>query len=558
MTDIGIVSSHVFSYSMAQDMSNMLVEERHLQAYVKFLEEAKVCRKPVGITSLFLFSHTKLSIRYIFQDLLNQLSSQMPHCRSKEGFGGMVLGFESQQNIVTDGISVNGPCNSSAKPHDNSFPTSCGSTTYAQMKNASSLEVTFNSATQQQYGNINESRCDISSGRFSPLNETEYNAGDTLSHSRHYSVPENGSCFDMSASSVTHENSVSSHGATFNLQNHMSVNSHFQQNCESAFDGSTNQMMRFRSCSRDASLKQFSSTAESQSHESQFVPHDKNQDFSSKPSCEFAQPNDTRDSQHYTSPRGHFSPTSESNCDTMYASRCETTQDAHFSCDTSYETSNHSGHGMHTSSVPFQTSSDQPLNSHYSHPSIANEARFDNPNKNQPAFSMVNVMNTSQYPSCQSSSEKTHFITNEDAQTKMHYPSRNGICDAPFTQINGNTSFVGMNDVSCNAHITPRPVNENRYTHVWNELSDTEESFDQSSPVPASNQSQESTEFDDLQMAFVNQVDKDISSAGFRRSSGEKEALGSSGESSFSLLLGTRDASSSSDVNKKKVSVSII
>ncbi|XP_034249264.1 uncharacterized protein LOC117650080 [Thrips palmi] len=531
MMDLGLLSSHVFSYSVAQDMSNMLVEERHLQAYVKFLEEAK--------------------------NMLNHLSNQMPHCRNKEGFGDLVLGFENRQNIVSDGISVNGPCNSSVKPHENSFSSSCGTTTYSQMKNAPSLEVPFNSATQQPYGNINESRCEIPSGRFSPLNEAEYTAADTLSHSRHYSVPDNSSCFDMSASSVAHENSLSSHGATFNLQSHMAVNSHFQPSCETAFDGSANQMMRFRSCNGDTSLKQFSSSAESQSHESQFVPHDKSEDFTSKPSCEFAQPNDTRDSHHYTSPRGHFSPTSESNCDTMYASRCETTQDAHFSCDTSYETSNHSGHGMHTTNVPFQTSSEQALNPHYSHPTISTETRFEDPIKNQhsSAFSMVNVMNTNQYPPCQSGSEKTQFITNEDAQTKMHYPSRNDMCDSSFTQLNGNTSFVGMNDVSCNTHITPRPVNENRFSHVWNGLSDTEESFDQSSPVPASNQSQESTEFGDLQMAFVNQVDKDISSAGFRRSSGEKDGLGSSGESSFSLLLGTKDVNSSSDVNKKKLSV---
>lgn len=497
--------------------------------------------------------------------MLHELSNQMSHSRSKEGFEDIVLGFERRQDLVADQMNVGGACNSERKSHDNTFSTSCANATYAQMKTSTDLDVRFGTTTQQQYGSINEAACEIPPSRFSPLNEPQYNAADALSRSRHYSVPGNRSCYDMTASTVGHENSLSSHSAAFNLPNHMVVNSHFQPSCESAFNGTTNQMMQFPSCSRDAALKQYPSANESQSHEPQYVPHDKSQDFSSKPSCEFAQPNETHDSQqHFTSPRGHFSPTAESNCDTLYASRCDTTQDAHFSCDTSYETSNHSGHGIHTSSVPFQTTNEQPLNTHYSHPSLPGEAGFGDPSKTQhgSAFSMVNTMSTTQYPPCQGANDKTQFNTNDNAQNKMLYTQRNDMCEASFPQINGNSSFVGINNGSCNPHVTTREVNETRYSHVssfkWGVLSDTDDSFDPSSPVQTSNHNQEDTEFEDLGISFPGQVGKNVSMNDVKRNPTARVAMETSAENSFSSLLGTRDVRTTDDTSKKKLSVSIL
>lgn len=532
MMDLGILSSNVFSYNVAQDLSTMVVEERHIESFSKFLKETK--------------------------DLLNQLNDQLSH-RSKEGFEDIVLGFQGRSSIVTDSIDVNAPCNSEGKAHESSFTSTCGNATYAQMKTASALDVGFSSTSQQRYGSMNDAGCEISTGRFSPLNETQFNTATALSRNRHYAVPDNSSCYDITASSVGHDNSLSSHSAAFSLPNHMVVSSHFQSNCESAFDGSTNPMMHFTSCSRNTSLKQFSTPAESQNHDTQYVSHDKSQDFSSKPSCEFAQPNDTRDSQRFTSPQGHFSPPTESNCDTMYTSRCETTQDAHFSCDTSYETSNHSGHGLHASRVPFQTSTEQSLNTHYSHPSLSAESNFGIPSKSQhsSAFSMVTAINSSQYASCQSNSEKSQFPSGENGQSKMHYPQRNTMCESTFPQMTGNNSFVELSDDSHNTHITAQGVNEIKYPHVssfkWGVLSDTEDSFDPSSPVQTTNQTQDSTEFGDLQIAFPNQVAKDTAS--LKRDDTGKDVLGTSVENSFSFLLGTRDTMGCVDMNKKKLDI---
>lgn len=535
MMDAGLLSSHVFSYTVTQDMSTLAIEERHLQALIKFLEEAK--------------------------DMLNQLTSQLSHQRRKEGFEDMVLGFENRQGLVPDGLNVSSTCNPEGKAHDGAFPASCGTASYTQLKNAPSLDVRFSSASQPQYGNMNETQCEISSGRFSPLNDTQYNTTDGIPQTRHYSVPDNSSCYDMTASAVGHENSLSSHGAAFNLANHMVVNSHFQPSCESAFDNTANQMMRFPSCSRDTSMKQFPSAPETQSHDSQFVAHEKSQDYASKPSCEFAQPNDTRDSQHFTSPRGHFSPTAESNCDTMYATRCETTQDAHFSCDTSYETSSQSCHGIHNSSVTFQSSSEQPLSAHYAHPTLTAATNFGDPSKNQhgSAFSMVNSLNSSQYTPCQASSEKNQFTANESGQSKMHYPPRNDLCEAPFSQMNGNSNFVGICNEPCNTHVTSRGGTENRYSHVsnfrWGALNDDNgESFGPSSPVQSPNQSHDSSEFGDLQIAFPNQVEKDITDPGIKET-GNKGPLESSAENNFSVFLGSRDANNINHENKKETTL---
>ena len=490
--------------------------------------------------------------------MLHQLSNQMSHNRRKEGFEDVVLGFERQQSLVTDQMNVGGACSSENKSHENAFSSPCGNATYPQMKSTTELDVGFGASAQQQYASINEATCEIPPSRFSPLNEPQYTAADDLSRSRHYSVPDNRSCYHMRTSAVRHENSLSSQSAAFNIQNHMVVNSHFPPSCESAFNGSSNQMMQFPSCSRDAALKQYPSTNESQSRESQYIPHDKTQDFTSKPSCEFAHPNEAHNSQqHFTSPRGHFSPTADSNCDTLYASRCETTQDAHFSCDTSYETSNHSGHGMHTSSVTFQTTNEQPLNTHYSHPSLTGEPSFGDPSKTQhsSAFSMVNTMSSTQYTSCEGTNDKATFSSSDNAQNKMHYPQRNDICEASFPQMNGSSSFVGINNGVCNTHVSSR-VTETRYSHAstfkWDVLSETDDSYDPSSPVQPCNQNQGNSEFEDLELSFSSQV-KNVPMNDMKRSIGPK--VETPGENSFSSLLGMRDAKSSDDASKKKLTV---
>lgn len=122
---------------------------------------------------------------------------------------------------------------------------------------------------------------------------------------------------------------------------------------------------------------------------------------------------------------------------------------------------------------------------------------------------------------------------------------------------------MGVSNTSCSTHVTSRDVEGNRYPHVssfkWDVtgvISDTEDDFDHSSPVQESTQSQESSDFGDLQMTFSNQADKNVPVNGLKRNTSVKNL--EPGENTFSVLLGARAVSSLDQMSKKKLTVRVL